>query len=121
MSRITHFEIPANDPEKLAVFYEKVFDWKISKWPGPMEYWLVNTGEEGPGINGGLLRRNHPDQPAVNTLTVPSLDEAISSVEANGGTIVVPRMTVPGVGYLAYFKDPEGTILGMMENDPAAK
>ena len=57
----------------------------------------------------------------VNTLTVPSLDRAAASVEANDGTIVVPKMPVPGVGCLAYFKNPEGTILGLMESDPAAK
>lgn len=32
MPRVQHFEISANDPEKLAAFYEKVFGWKITKW-----------------------------------------------------------------------------------------
>jgi predicted enzyme related to lactoylglutathione lyase len=121
MARVTHFEIPANDPDKLAGFYEKVFDWKINKWPGPVDYWLVTTGDGEPGINGGLLRRQHPEQPMVNTITVPSLDAALAGVTGNGGTIAVPRMAVPGVGYLAYFKDPEGTIMGIMEMDASAK
>jgi predicted enzyme related to lactoylglutathione lyase len=54
MPRVVHFEIAANDPDKAAAFYQEVFGWKITKWEGPQEYWLVETGEEGePGINGG--------------------------------------------------------------------
>jgi predicted enzyme related to lactoylglutathione lyase len=121
MARVTHFEIPANDPEKLAGFYEKVFDWKFSKWPGPEDYWLVTTGDGEAGINGGLMRRKHPDQPVVNSLTVLSVDDAVATVLANGGSIAVPKMAVPGIGWLAYCKDPEGTIFGMMQNDSAAK
>jgi predicted enzyme related to lactoylglutathione lyase len=30
-------------------------------------------------------------------------------------------MAIPGVGWLCYFKDTEGNIFGMMQNDPAAK
>ena len=45
----------------------------------------------------------------------------LSSVEQNGGTIAVPKMAVPGVGWLVYFKDTEGNIIGAMENDPDAK
>src|SRR5882762_7349395 len=57
MSRVIHFEIPASDPERASAFYKKVFGWKIEKWPGPMEYWMVTTGAEGaPGINGGLMK-----------------------------------------------------------------
>src|SRR5204863_10015325 len=47
----------ASNPERAANFYRKAFGWKIEKWPGPTDYWLVNTGAEGtPGINGGLMK-----------------------------------------------------------------
>jgi predicted enzyme related to lactoylglutathione lyase len=120
MARITHFEIPANDPEKLTAFYGKVFDWKFSKWPGPDEYWMAKTGEEVPGIDGAIMKRRHPEQPLVNSLAVTNLDESIAAVLANGGSMAVPKMAVPGVGWLAYSKDPEGTIFGMMQYDPSA-
>ena len=45
----------------------------------------------------------------------------IASVLSNGGSMAVPKMAVPGVGWLAYCKDTEGHIFGMMQNDPAAK
>jgi predicted enzyme related to lactoylglutathione lyase len=56
----------------------------------------------------------------VNTIDVASLDEAVAKVLANGGTIAMPKMVVPGVGYLAYCNDTEGIMFGMMQSDPSA-
>lgn len=121
MPRVIHFEIPANDPEGLAAFYDKVFGWKTERAPGPMEYWLTKTGDGGPGIDGGFLRRRDPRQPACNTIHVQSVDTALESVVANGGVVCLPKMAVPGYGWLAYFADPEGTISGVLEFDPSAQ
>jgi predicted enzyme related to lactoylglutathione lyase len=122
MPRVVHFEIDAKKPDRAIKFYEKVFSWKIKKWEGPVEYYLITTGKESePGIDGGLSRRTEPEPSTVNTIDVPSVDEFIKKVEASGGTIIRPKMAVPGVGYMAYFKDPEGNIFGMMENDESAK
>lgn len=85
-----------------------------------MPYWLISTGE-GPGIDGGLMPRRAPDQPCVNSLTVTDLDGYLKSVEEHGGTCVVPKMAIPGMGWLAYCKDTEGHIFGMMQNDSSAK
>jgi predicted enzyme related to lactoylglutathione lyase len=54
MPRPTHFEIPADNPERAIGFYGSVFGWQFQKWEGPMPYWLVTTGDSGTGINGGL-------------------------------------------------------------------
>ena len=37
------------------------------------------------------------------------------------GTITVPKMAIPGVGWLAYFKDPDGNAFGIMESDMSAR
>lgn len=122
MPRVVHFEIDAKKPDRAIKFYEKVFSWKIKKWEGPVEYYLITTGKESePGIDGGLSRRTESEPSTVNTIDVPSVDEFIKKIEACGGTIIRPKMAVPGVGYMAYFKDPEGNIFGMMENDESAK
>jgi len=122
MPRVVHFEIDAEKPERAIKFYEKVFGWKIEKWKGPVEYWLVSTGNEKElGIDGGLSRRTESEPSTVNTIDVPSIDEYIKKVESNGGTIVRPKQPVLGVGYMAYFKDPEGNISGMMERDESAR
>ena len=118
MSRIVHFEIPADDPERAIKFYEKVFDWQIEKWDGPIEYWLIMTGEEDkPGIDGGLARREDPTTGVENTIDVKDLDASLANVKANGGKVIRPRMAVPGVGWMAYIKDTEGNVFGLMESD----
>jgi predicted enzyme related to lactoylglutathione lyase len=123
MPRPIHFEIPANDPEKIITFYKAMFGWTVQKWEGGgMPYWLVTTGADGePGINGGIMPKQDPQQPCVNTIGVKNVDEAIAAVTANGGQIALPKMSIPGVGWLAYGKDPEGNIFGMMQADTSAK
>jgi hypothetical protein len=122
MPRPTHFEIPTDNLEKAMAFYTAVFGWTFTKWGGDaMPYYLITTGPEGtPGINGGLMQRQHPQQPCVNSIMVPNLDESLAVVAANGGECVVPKMPIPGVGWLAYCKDLDGHVFGMMQQDPTA-
>ena len=126
MPRVVHFEIHAGEPERAINFYQKLFNWTFQKWEGPMPYWLVITGPDGqPGINGGLvLRRGEIDGQAVIayvcTVDVVSLDESVETATANGGSIALPKMAVPGVGWLAYCKDTEGNIFGLMQADEKA-
>ena len=123
MPRPVHFEFSADDPEKLAKFYEETLGWRAQKWDGPTDYWLFMTGEEGqPGIDGGLMKRDeHTPAGTVNTVDVPNLDEYIDKVVAAGGKVVAPRITVPGVGYMCSVMDPEGNVFGLMESDANAK
>ncbi|HSE21288.1 MAG TPA: VOC family protein [Pyrinomonadaceae bacterium] len=127
MSRVIHFEIHAGDPDRAVKFYETLFGWTFKKWEGPMDYWLVTTGPDSqPGINGGLLRRQGEiDGQAVIayvcTVDVENIDAAITKAQSLGSQIVVPKMPVPGVGWLVYCKDTEGNIFGMMQASPEAK
>lgn len=116
MPRVVHFEIYGENPTQLINFYEKVFNWKFEKW-GPLDYWIIKTGE-GPGIDGGLGTQKNP---SVNTIDVPDVDEYLKKIKGNGGIVVSPKMTLPGIGYLAYFKDPQGNVFGIMKDDPTAK
>jgi predicted enzyme related to lactoylglutathione lyase len=121
MPRVIHFEIPADRPERAAKFYGDVFGWQFHKWDGPMEYWLVSTGEEGqPGINGGLMRRSADAPAVVNTIDVPSVDDYVAKIEQSGGKVVAPKIAIPGIGYMAYAVDPDGNSFGIMQNDPSA-
>jgi len=128
MARVGHFEIHADDPQRAINFYQTVFGWQFNKWEGPQEYWLIKTGESDcPGIDGGLLKRMGPpptEGQAVNayvcTIVSTALDEELNQALSNGGSIAVPKMAIPGVGWLAYFKDTEGNIFGIMQDDPAA-
>jgi len=122
MPRVIHFEIHADDPTRACDFYAKVFDWKSNKWEGPEDYWLITTGEkEEPGIDGGIMRRREPADTVYNTIGVPSVDDYIKKITDAGGEIVVPKEPIPGIGYMAYFKDTEGNIGGIFESDTEAK
>lgn len=121
MPRVQHFEISANDPEKLAAFYEKVFGWQITKWEGPVDYWLIDTGDdEEPGINGGFSRPDGVLSGTVNTVGVDDIDTYLTKGKQYWGEVVVEKYVIPGVGYNAYCKDIEGTGFGVHQEDPSA-
>jgi predicted enzyme related to lactoylglutathione lyase len=121
MLRVTHFEISVDDPERAIKFYTDAFGWKVKKWEGPMDYWLITTGpKDQPGIDGGLMKREHPGASTTNTINVPSVDEFISKITEAGGKIVAPKQSIPGVGYFASCQDTEGNTFGIMEEDTSA-
>jgi predicted enzyme related to lactoylglutathione lyase len=127
--RPIHFEIHASDPERVQAFYRTLFGWQFQAWNGPVEYWVITTGEAAqPGINGGMVRRRGPapaEGQAVNafvcTVDVADLDATLRTLPGAGGTLALPKMAVPGVGWLAYAKDPDGNLCGLMQADSAAR
>ncbi len=121
-----HFEIPANNVEKLKAFYGNVFGWKIEKVPNmEMEYFLVSTvptDEKGnlirPGVNGGMYKKEKPEQKPVDYISVESVDEYSKKVTEQGGQIIVPKMEIPQIGWFALALDPEGNQIGLFEPMP---
>ncbi len=115
-NRVVHFEIPADQPEALTQFYNGLFGWKFQKapLPGP-EYWLCDTGSEGPGINGAVMQRQDPRQPWMNYVDVPNIDAAVDKATQLGATVALPKTPIPGVGALAAIIDPQGNICGLWE------
>lgn len=127
MPRAVHFEIQASDPQVLIDFYTGLFGWSFNKWEGG-QYWMIHTGpDEEAGINGGLLPRRGPPPVAmaptnafVITVDVEDIDAELAKAESGGGDVVVPKMAVPGIGWLGYVKDPDGNVFGMMQADISA-
>ena len=120
---VVHFEIPADDVEKLRKFYSELFGWKIEKMPGPVEYWGIATvpvNEKGmpqrPGVNGGMMKRQNPEHKPVNYIAVESVDEYVKKIEALGGRVIVPKMEVPGIGWWALALDPEGNQFAILQS-----
>ena len=128
MPRPIHFEIHAEKPDRAIQFYTALFGWEFNKW-GEEPYWLVKTGDKGaPGIDGGLLQRRGPapaDMQPVNafvcTMDVVDVDASVKRIAELGGTIALPKMPIPTVGWLAYGKDTEGNLFGVMQMDANAK
>jgi len=119
---IIHFEIPADNLEKLSKFYSELFGWKIEKTPGPVDYWMIETvpvDEKGmavrPGVNGGMMKKQNPEHKPTNYIAVESVDDYAKKIENLGGKITVPKMEVPGVGWWAMAIDPEGNHFAILE------
>jgi predicted enzyme related to lactoylglutathione lyase len=120
---IVHFEIPAEDVQKLKSFYEKLFGWKIIHTDSVgMDYWLIQTvptDEKGmltrPGVNGSMYKKDNEMQKPTNWVSVPNLDESIKKLKKLGGKIIIDKMEVPGVGWTALGLDPEGNQVGMLQ------
>jgi predicted enzyme related to lactoylglutathione lyase len=131
MHRVVHFEIHASNPESLIPFYQQLFGWQFDAWGPPGYYWVIRTspgeGTAGAGIDGGLVPRRGPaaaEGQSVNafvcTIDVESAANSLARAVELGGTVAVPLMPIPDVGWLVYAKDPDGNIFGMMQNDPSA-
>jgi predicted enzyme related to lactoylglutathione lyase len=117
-----HFEIPADNLEKLKKFYSDLFGWKFEKFPGPTEYWNILTvpvDEKGmpirPGVNGGMMKKTRKEHKPVNYISVESVDESSKRVVQHGGQIIVPKMEIPGMGWWVLAVDPDGNQIGLFE------
>ncbi|MCE5213134.1 MAG: VOC family protein [Methanobacterium sp.] len=118
MAKVVHFEIPADDPQRAVKFYESVFGWKIGKWNGDFDYWLITAGEDDePGINGAIKPRDLGNT-ISDYISVDSFDEFASKIESEGGKMLTSKMTVPNTGYTGVFQDTEGNIMGIIEIFP---
>ena len=72
-------------------------------------------------INGGMFQRAENLTSPVITIDVEAIDDALAQVEASGGTVVAPRVAIEGMGAFAYFKDPEGNVMGLWETAPPSE
>ncbi len=123
MDKVVHFEIPADNVERAQKFYGKVFGWKMNPVPD-MKYTMVSTVEtdkkmmpKEPGaINGGMFQRNEQLKNTMITINVVSIDATLKNLEKNDGKVVRGKVDVGDMGFVAYFKDTEGNIIGLWEN-----
>ena len=113
---IVHFEIAAQNPERLAEFYTRVFGWKIEKAPMTgLDYWLISTGPRGKSLGGGMYRKMRPNDRPRNFVNVADIDEAIQTFRDAGGGEIVGKMEVPGMGWSFIGADPEGNPIALWQ------
>ena len=129
MRKVVHFEIPVDDVDRAKEFYGSIFGWQLQTMSmGAGDYTIAITTPvddqsqqptEPGGINGGMMQRSEqvPSTPVI-TIDVEEIDKALKEVEAQGGSVVTPRTPIPGMGAFAYFKDPEGNVMGLFETNP---
>ena len=115
-STIIHFEIPADEPEKLVHFYSKLFSWKITRLQGDEEYWYIETQPDlEKGLSGGISSKESLVKSPVNFFRVESLDGSLEKVEKNGGSVQVSPQRVSD-GIWAMVMDPEGNRFALFQD-----
>lgn len=120
MPRIVHFELPVDDPDRAREFYASVFDWELSGF-GDTGYWLADTGAEGEiGIDGALITRSELHTAPVVVINVDDIHAGLRRAAGAGAEVLKERHAVPGMGWAAYFRDPEGNIIGLWQSDETA-
>jgi predicted enzyme related to lactoylglutathione lyase len=127
MDKVQHFEIPADDLNRAKDFYSKSFGWQMKDWPMPdgSNYVGIYTGPvddknmwKEPGfINGGMIKRGGSLPIITPTVAaiVQDLDATLKKIEQAGGTIVMEKKEMMGMGFYAYVKDTEGNVIGVWQ------
>jgi predicted enzyme related to lactoylglutathione lyase len=127
---VAHFEIYADDPDRLGEFYTSLFDWNIERVPG-MDYRLIRTVDtdakgtpsQPGGINGGMLKRpvGYQGHAWINYVNVDSIDTAAARAQKLGATVMKGKAAVPGMGWFAMLVDPQGNPFAIWQQDSQAK
>ncbi len=118
---LIHFEIVANDAEMLSAFYSKVLGWKIADAVPEMgNYRIIRTGGGEDAIGGGLYPRSMPEQQGLNYYDVESIEDTEAVIKELGGKVIMEKMAVPKMGWMAVVLDPEGNGFGLWITDENA-
>jgi uncharacterized protein len=128
MSSVVHFEMPYDDRERMAKFYQNAFGWQTRMLGEEMGNYVLATttesDESGPrkpgAINGGFFPKR-PDWPAQHPSVVVAVDDiqaAIKKVAEAGGKVLGEPMAIPGVGQYVAFFDTEGNRVSMLQPNP---
>jgi len=130
MNPVVHFEMPYENRERMAKFYQSAFGWQTQMLGEEMgNYVLVTTvksdakpGTPAGGINGGFYPKN-PDWPAQYpsvVIAVDDIQESMTKVTQAGGEILGKPMEISGIGQYVAFMDTEGNRNSMLQPLPRA-
>ena len=121
----TYFDLTVQDVGQARAFFEKVLGWRFEKFDMPYEYFRIEAGPEAEfGIDGGIgaisdapLSEGKP----MTQVTVPvaNLENVLALVIEAGGSIVEPKVSIPGVGWYATCAEPGGLKFGLIQAAPS--
>ena len=128
MDPVVHFEMPYDNAERMAKFYQSAFGWKMKQFGEDMGNYVTadttgapETGPKRPGaINGGFFPRK-PDWPAQYPSVVIAVDDikaSMKKVTSGGGKVLGEPVEIPGVGQYVSFTDSEGNRMSLLQPSP---
>lgn len=132
MNPVVHFEMPAENKQRMSAFYTDVFGWRtVILGPEMGGYVLVTTTETDPNdpagrpltpgaINGGFFDKTPDNQHPSVVIAVDDIRAAMRNVEAAGGKVLGGQTPgepdeIPGIGLYASFIDTEGNRMSMLQ------
>lgn len=119
-AKVTHFEIFAEEPRRLARFYRELFGWTVVK-AIDTDYFHIHLTPAQTELRGGvMLRPLDTPRSWVSYVLVDSIDDTLRAVVRLGGRIVRGKTALPGKAWSAMLGDPEQNIFVVYELDPAA-
>lgn len=120
---VVHFEIGCKDIAKTREFYSKLLGWEYAPSPeaqpgAPSMAMIANLGpfaqNKTDGIGGHIAAMGHPPHQYVTFYAqVDDIEATLAHAQTLGGSTLIPKQEVPGMGWFAWFKDPEGNVLGL--------
>ncbi len=108
------YEYLGRDIATAQAFYAEVVGWRIvpSGMPG-MDYRLL-TAPDGDQVGGMMAPPGDPPAGWFGYVGVDDVDATVAAIEAAGGSVAMPAMTIEGVGRLAMVADPQGAVFYVM-------
>lgn len=121
-NKLTHFAIHTDNIQRAKKFYSEVFDWGFNSY-GPDDFMQIKTDpSEDADVIGAIQSRSYsPIAEKIKgfecSISVENIDDIIEKVKSNGGQILMPKTTIPNVGYVAKFLDTEGNLICGIQYD----
>jgi uncharacterized protein len=125
MNPVVHFELPYENRERIARFYQSAFGWQLQMLGEDMGNYVIATtatSDAKPGaptgaINGGFYQRNKewPAQYPSVVIAVPDVNEAMKKISAAGGKVLGEPMQIPGIGMYVSFYDTEENRVSVLQ------
>jgi uncharacterized protein len=116
MSKIVHFEIPADDTGRATQFWGSLFGVEFQTYEGPVEYHMFQNDDQS---GGAVYPRQEGEQGLITYFAVDDIDAAREKVQELGGTAEA-KAPVPGMGWYARAQDTEGNSFSLWQTDETA-
>lgn len=125
-NKITHFAIHTDDMKRAKNFYSEVFEWNFNSYGADDFFQIKVEKSEGADVIGALQSRKYsPVKEKIIglecSIEVEDIGSIILKVQKAGGQILMPKTSIPGVGWVAKFLDTEGNLICGIQYDISQK
>ncbi len=117
---ISWFEIPVSDFSRAKTFYQAIFDYEMPEMDmGPLKMGILLYDRDNGGVGGAICfgegyKPSGANGPKAYLNGGKDLNTVLNRVTGAGGSIVLPKTEIaPEMGYMAFFTDSEGNVLGL--------